>query len=280
MQSVLMHRGGVAEGVDSPAAREQIDISLSELPTIILPSQSLSSADRLEIYVNAYHARLMECLAEEFTVTRWTVGDDLFDAVTFGYLQNYPSRSYTLNQLGSRFPDYLSESRIHAGGMPEGAEPNWPDFVVELALLERALYEVYDGPGTERSGTIDPARLAAVPPEGWSGLQLIPAPCLRLLSFAHPVSDYWGKRKDDAEPTVPAPQPTWLAVGRCEFVVERHDLSAAQFAVLSAIVGGATLAESLEIGTTSAPGEAIEPQLGEWFSQWMAAGFFADFTLG
>jgi hypothetical protein len=87
MQSVLMHRGGVAEGVDAAESRAHIDITLAELPQVIRPSQSLSSADRLEIYVNAYHARLMECLDEEFAVTRWTLGEDLFGAVALGYLQ-------------------------------------------------------------------------------------------------------------------------------------------------------------------------------------------------
>jgi hypothetical protein len=279
MQSVLMHRGGVAEGVDSPEAREQIDITLAELPTVILPSQALSSADRLEIYVNAYHARLMECLAEEFAVTRWTLGDDLFDAVAFGYLQSHPSQSYTLNQLGARFPGYLAESRIHATDMPPNAGSTWPDFVVELATLERALYEVYDGPGTERGGALDPAGLASVPPDSWGELRLIAAPCLRLLAFEHPVSDFWGERKNDAEPAVPEPARIWLAISRRDFVVERHDLSPAQFAVLHSIAGGAPLADALEAGAAAAPAEDIESQLNTWFAQWMATGFFASFAL-
>lgn len=279
MQSVLMHRGGVAEGVDSPEARQQIDITLNELPQVILPSQSLSSADRLEIYVNAYHARLMECLDEEFAVTRWTLGHDLFSAVAFGYLQTYPSQSYTLNQLGARFPGYLAESRIHAAGMPPEAGPTWPEFVVELATLERALYEVYDGPGTERAGTLDPNQLATIPPDSWGELRLLVAPCLRLLAFEHPVSDYWGARKDEAEPAVPEPAPTWLAISRRDFVVERHPLSLAQFAVLRSISEGAALAESLAAGEASAPAEHIESQLGDWFAAWMAGGFFSGIAL-
>jgi hypothetical protein len=278
MQSVLMHRGGVAEGVDSPEAREQIDISLAELPQVINPSETLSSADRLEIYVNAYHARLMECLDEEFAVTRWTLGDELFAAVTFGYLQSYPSQSYTLNQLGARFPSYLAESRLHAADPPDNAGPTWADFVIELATLERALYEVYDGPGTEWSGTLDAERLAAVPPDAWGSLQLVAAPCVRLLAFDHPVSEYWGARKDDEEPTPPQPASTWLAIARREFVVERHELSRAQFAVLKAIVSGATLPQCLADGAEAAPDEEIESQLSGWFAAWMAAGFFVDFA--
>ncbi len=123
MQSVIMHKGGVAEGVGSPEARQHIDIALDELESVVERSRALSSANRLEIYVNAYYARLLECLDEEFAVTRWAMGEDLFGAVAFGYLQHYPSQSYTLGHLGARFPRYLGESRLHASAAPAGDAP-------------------------------------------------------------------------------------------------------------------------------------------------------------
>ncbi len=278
MQSILMHRGGVAEGVDSPEARQHIDIRLDELPRVIQPSRALSSADRLEIYVNAYYARLLECLDEEFAVTRWTLGDDLFSAVAFGYLQNYPSQSYTLNQLGARFPRYLAESRLHAAAMPEHAEPTWPDFVIELATLERSLYEVYDGPGTEHDGPLDANHLAELAPEAWGDLRLIAAPCLRLHRFDHAVSGYWGAQKDGAEPSMGMPRPSWLAIGRRDFVVERHELTEPQFAILEAIVGGDPLAKAIANAAQREAGD-IENQIGGWFADWMGAGFFCGCKL-
>ena len=281
MQSVLMHRGGVAEGVDAAESRQHIDVTLEQLSSIIRPSESLSSADRLEIYVNAYHARLLECLDEEFVVTRWTLGDELFGAVAFGYLQSYPSRSYTLNQLGARFPRYLAETRLHAAGAPTEAGLTWPEFVIELATLERSLYEVYDGPGTEQAGPVDANRLADLPADAWGNLRLIAAPCLRLHRFAHDVSAYWGAQKDGEEPVVGGPQPSWLAINRREFVVERHELSPVQFALLEALAEGRTLSQAIEAAAAlpEAKLEHIEAQLGPWFAGWMAAGFFADCKL-
>lgn len=271
-----MHPGGVAEGVDSPEAREQIDISLQELPQVIRPSAALSSADRLEIYVNAYHARLMECLDEEFSVTRWAMGEELFAAVSFGYLQSHPSRSYTLGQLGSRFPGFLAESRLHAADMPAGADAHWPQFIIELATLERSLYEVYDGPGTEQGGGLRPEHLAGVAPEAWGTLRLRPAPSLRLHAFGCDVSTYWGRRKEGEEPATPEPTPSWLAVSRRDFVVERHALTAAQFALLKALVAGETLGGALISTATQYSAAQFEPFLAEWFGEWMEAGFFAS----
>jgi hypothetical protein len=149
--------------------------------------------------------------------------------------------------------------------------------VIELATLERSLYEVYDGPGTEQSGTLDPTALADLPADAWANLRLVAAPCLRLHRFAHAVSPYWGAQKDGGEPTVEGPSPSWLAINRRDFVVERHALSAVQFELLEALAAGAPLARAIERAAQlpEAAAEDIEAQLGPWFAGWMTAGFFA-----
>lgn len=274
MQSILMHPGGVTEGVEAPNARHEIDITLERLPEVILPSQALSSANRLEIYVNAYHARLMECLDEEFAVTRYAIGEGLFGAISFGYLQHSPSESYTLCELGRRFPAFLAESRLHAREVPDDADETWPEFIVELATLERALYEVYDGPGTEATGSLDPARLVALDPEAWQAIRLMPAPCLRLLEFGHDVSRYWGDRKDELAPVIPMAERHWLAICRRDFVVERFELDEPQYALLEALVRGETLPSAIGAASAVAPVAELEAGLGSWFAGWMAGGFF------
>ena len=107
MQSVITHPGGVEEGIRSETARRHLDLQPAELESIIRPSRALTSHQRLEIYVDAYYERLLECLREEYGCTRYALGDELFDALAFGYLQQHPSQSYTLNLLGASFPRYL-----------------------------------------------------------------------------------------------------------------------------------------------------------------------------
>ncbi len=279
MQSVITHRGGVTEGVGSPEARRHLDVTLEDLESVIRRSRSLSSADRLEIYVNGYYARLMECLDEEFAVTRYSLGDELFGAVAFGYLQSYPSRSYTLGQLGASFPRYLAESRLHAGAAPENAGPNWPDFVIELATLERSLYEVYDGPGMEHGGRLNPAELGNTPPAAWSQLRLTLAPCLRLHRFDHPVHEYWADRKDGGEPAPCGPRSTKLAINRRDYVVEQCELADAEFELLSEIARGASLSEAIAAALASAAeGALVESQIGAWFARWAGDGYFSEFS--
>jgi hypothetical protein len=277
MQTVIMHPGGTVEAVGSPEARRYIDIGLGELESIVRRSRALSSAERLEIYVNAYYARLMECLDEEFAVTRYALGEELFSALAFGYLQSYPSRSYTLAQLGADFPRYLAESRLHAQQPPANAAASWPEFVIELATLERSLYEVYDGPGTERSGTFSATDVAGMQPETWANLRLVAAPCLRLFQFEHPVHQFWAARKDGGEPTACQPRPTALAVSRRDYVVERQELAEAEFALLERLVRGETVGQAIAAALESSPsqGQMVERQIGRWFARWASAGYFS-----
>ncbi|MEX0704799.1 MAG: DNA-binding domain-containing protein [Planctomycetales bacterium] len=114
MQAVITHPEGVAAGIDSAAARAKIDVAPAEAERVVPRSKSLDAIGRLEIYANAYYARLLECLREEFPAFVHAVGQEVFDGFAFGYLQSYPSRSYTLAELGAHFPQYLRETR------PEG----------------------------------------------------------------------------------------------------------------------------------------------------------------
>ncbi len=277
MQSVITHPGGVAEGVQSPAAQQHLDVTLENLEDVILRSRALASSERLEIYVDAYYERLLECLREEFGATRHAVGEELFDALAFGYLQHYPSRSYTLYALGGQFPRYLDESRLHAQAVPLDAPATWAEFVVELATFERVQREVYDAPGTEGMAMPGGEPLSQIPPEELGKLRLAVAPCLRLCSPAHPVHDYWLAWKHERQPRVPEPRPTYLAINRRDYTLVRHELTCVQYTLVESLAGGSTLADAIAAASeTEGGGSRLEEELGNWFATWMREGFFVD----
>src|SRR5215471_12804023 len=128
MQTVITHPAGVEAGLSTPEAQSQIATSSSSVETIIEPSRRQSSIERLEVYVNAYYARLIECLQAEFPVFRQTVGDDLFAEFAVDYLRRYPSQSYTLAELGARFVNFLADTRP-----AEQDSVDWSDFLIDLA---------------------------------------------------------------------------------------------------------------------------------------------------
>jgi hypothetical protein len=112
MQAAIMHPLGIA----SAEARGQIDVGPDQAETVVTRSRALTALERLEIYGYAYYARLLECLREEFPVMKHALSEEVFDAFAVGYLQQYPSRTYTLFQLGTNFPRYLAETRPEGGG--------------------------------------------------------------------------------------------------------------------------------------------------------------------
>src|SRR5260370_4744681 len=174
MQAAIMHPVGVAEGIASDEARRHIDVGPDEAETVVTRSRALTALERLAIYSYAYYARLLECLREEFPVLKHALGDEIFDAFAAEYLERYPSRSYTLFQLGVNFPRFLAETRPDSpspspsplGGEGEGeGAVNWPDFLIDLATLELAFNEAFDGPGVEGKKLWDADQLRAMLPE-------------------------------------------------------------------------------------------------------------------
>ena len=111
MQAVIVHPLGVERGIASDDARQHVDVDPAAIEQVVTRSKALSAVERLGIYGYAYYARLLECLKEEFPAVLHAVGEDAFNSFALGYLQKYPSRSYTLFELGAKFPRYLDETR-------------------------------------------------------------------------------------------------------------------------------------------------------------------------
>jgi hypothetical protein len=270
--AAITHADGVREGVTSAGAQEHIPLLAGEEEHVLTRSKALSALDRLAIYGYAYFARLLDCLREEYPVLKKALGDELFDAFAAGYLQQYPSRSYTLFDLGTQFPHFLRDTRPALDAADSGAD--WADFIIDLATLELAFNEVFDGPGVEGEHLLDQSAITAVPPERLPDSRLIPAPCLRVLAFRFPVHQYLTAIRRDEEPIIPNPAETFLAITRKDFIVRHFELSAPSYAVLSAILNGRTLGEALCEGVSRSDAGDIEETLAGWFFDWAAQGFF------
>ncbi len=294
MQAVITHPNGIVAGIESDSARRRIDVTANEVEEVIGRSHTLTSIDRLAIYGNAYYARLLECLREEFPALAQAVGEESFNAFAFGYLQTYPSRSYTLAQLGANFPRYLTETRPDDD--TQSATANWTDLVIDLATLERTYSEVFDGFGPERQQLLQPDDLQAISADRWPAARLVPVDCLRLLELKFPVHEYATAVRQNQQPPPPDSSPTFLVVTRRDYVVRRSTVSELEFRLLSAILGGAAVgdainqtAEAIQSQATAAAAasdpsnveaaletalDAFSRNLQDWFRKWTSAGYF------
>jgi hypothetical protein len=283
MQAVITHPQGVEAGLGSDEARTQIDVPVSQVGEVVDRSRKRTSVERLEVYANAYYARLLECLRDEFPALVHAASEEVFDGLAFEYLLRHPSTSYTLGDLGKKFPTFLEETRPVDDHDDPGA-PSWPDFVIDMARLERTYAEVFDGLGTETSKPLSIADASAILPDRWPDARLVCVPCLRLLALRYPVHEYATAVRKKEDPAMPEPRDTWLAVSRIDYVVRRWTLTQTQFDLLRSLMDGTTVGRAIEQATLAAVErsenvDAIARDLREWFQEWSAIGLISSIEL-
>lgn len=225
----------------------------------ILPSKRLRPAQRMAIYADAYLARLVEALEEDFPALTRHLGHRRFHRVARAYLRRHPSRHYSLNPLGRKLPQFLSDR--------PGAR--------DVARVEAAMSEVFDA---EAIPPLRPADFAKVPPERLAGSRLAFVPAFRLLELDHAVNPVVDAAREERRQLPPLRRRrSWVAVYRKEFQVWRLDLSEPAFAALRALHRGRTVAQAVAAAAKAWREEShlLQARVRRWFGEWVSEGFFA-----
>ncbi|HEY4933820.1 MAG TPA: DNA-binding domain-containing protein [Terriglobales bacterium] len=247
---------------------------------IIKPNDRLTSFERLEIYNRQYWFRVLSALAEDFEGLRLIVGDRQFEKLSIAYLQDCPSQSFTLRNLGSRLEQWL---RLH---------PEWIAGVEEIAIdmvrLEWAEIEAFDEASKPK---LTEADVAALGPDPQFELQ----PYIRLVELHYPVDEMLlairseqrendivsnavaasSRRRRARKRSLPKPQKISLAVHRADNSVFFKRLDAEAFGILCALREGKRLSEAVEcIDWNSRSGEQAAEDLQTWFALWSSLGWF------
>lgn len=227
----------------------------ADVEAYVTPSAKQTPRDRLHVYRHAYVARLIECLEDDYPVVFHALGRARSEELCREYIQEYPSRSFSLNVFGRSMPAFLRRKG--------------EAFASDLATLEWAIVEAIHA---AESTKMAPDALAKIAPSEWGEVALVASPSLTLHVFEHPVNAYYQAFQRDESPVVSAyldGGPERIAVYRRDMRIWRMTLSPGQYALLSPLVRGASLEEAFE----SDVGE--EADIGAWFQQWTAEGFFS-----
>lgn len=247
--------------------------------SFIAPNSRLNAFERLEIYNRQYWYRVLSGLAEDFVALRAVLGSSKFAALSVAYLAEYPSRSFTLRNLGSHLPAWLAAHPEFAGRRHSLA--------VDIAKIEWAFVVAFDS--AERT-PLTLAQIAALDASSQLALQ----PHLELMELNYPAEDLVlelhqrEKRQtseagvgSDEEDQPPAKlprirrKPTWLAAHRIEFSVYYLRLEREPYRILSSLAQGQTLAEAIESGFADSriPAEHRAASLRNWFNRWAELGW-------
>ena len=196
------------------------------------PSKSLTATDRLQIYRDSYFIRLIDCLQNEFSILFDVLGEELFNHLAWNYLIENPSTSYTLNDLGQKFPDYLKTSST------EEKTDDWQLFIIDLAKYERTYAEVFNGKGHENLESKD---IFSSNP-----IQLSPA--IRLEEFVFPVLEFIHQYRENNNSKFPNRKTTQYVFTRQDYTVSAFEFDNDEFQTLKNLLNSniVTLSENLK----------------------------------
>lgn len=231
---------------------------------LVNASKNLSAQRHLNIYMQSYIARLRECMKNQFSALAFALGDELFQNFADEYLSSHPSKSYTLNALGEKLPDFLEATRPDAN---EEIKESWPDFMIELARFEFSLSVIFDQVAEETNETIP---VDAKDDE----LKLISV--FHLFHHHYPICNYYLEYSAKKEPPLPFPEETYCVVIRKNYRLGLFPVNASQFAFLSLLKEGKTIAESwIVVSEKSSFTSQQQNELWQaWRKHFLANGFF------
>jgi hypothetical protein len=246
--------------------------------SIIKPNSRLTSFERLELYNRQYWWRTISSLADDFEGLRVILGEKHFRRLAIAYLNDCPSTSFTLRNLGSKLEPWLSSHLEYA--------KNVENILLDMVRLEWAEVEAFDGEALPKMTADELARLGDDPI-----LRL--QPYIRLLELQYPVHDLllrWRERRRDSDDKpvrriatkfLPKPQTSYIAVHRLGNSVYFKEVDRATFAMLSALQSGRTVSEALDAADWSGHSEEeISTKVRDYFANWASLGWFCKTSNG
>jgi hypothetical protein len=245
----------------------------------IARNSRLSPFERLEIYNQQYWFRVLNALAEDFPALKAVLGSTRFHELSVAYLEQHPSRSFSLRNLGSRVVEWLRAHPQLAGRRHALA--------VDVARIEWAFVEAFD------SGENSPLTLEQIATlDGDSRLAL--QPHVRLLELQYAADELViglhsrEKRltteaavRDEEPEELPVRLPKlrrrakWVAAHRVDFSVYYRRMAREEYRTLTAIRGGQPLMAALETGFSESD-LALERRarmVQTWFGTWAELGW-------
>lgn len=249
---------------------------------LVKPNERMTAFERLQVYNQQYWFRILGSFSEDFPGLRGLLGERKFEKLAVAYLNECPSVSFTLRNLGSRLETWLRKHRAFVAGRERVA--------LDMVRLEWADVEAFDEPELPPLSPDDCARLSG---ETIFRLQ----PHLRLLDLSYPVDEFLLRIRsleeknnaasnavlkfpDSSKPrrfALPQPEKVHLAVYRMDGGVYFKRLSPDAFALLRALGAGKSLEAALATPRLRSRRsvERITAQLQEWFRDWSYLGWFA-----
>ncbi len=182
------------------------DLAVAPADADILVTPPNAAGPRLQIYIDAYRQRLIDCLKADYPGLLRLLGDDLFGLLAEGYIRSRPPRSASLYDLGAGFPGFLRQTQQGLAQQPALR------LALDLARFERGWIETSRAAGLEKSGP------GPMLPQPESRLML-PA-TTRPLLLRHALASLQALLQgDQAAPVAAANRPHYILLARRDYAL-------------------------------------------------------------
>jgi Putative DNA-binding domain len=201
-----------------------------------------------------YASRLHDALAEDYPKLYAALGDERFSALATEYLRAHPPRSFTLREYGVELAAYLRTS---------ASAPPW---AADLAALERARVEVFDGPEAQPLAHADVVALDTQLPE----LVMSWVPSSVVVPLAWTVDDLWSAIEDGQPLIEPVSCARVVLVWRRDISVLHRTLDPDEGELAREIATGARFVEVCE-RLAETHGDDASGRAAELLLRWLEA---------
>lgn len=223
----------------------------------------------LRIYQNAYKARLIGALRDNFGVLPRVMGDEAFDALALAYVAEHPSQHASIRWFGNKLPRFM------AGNESLVQHPALSD----LARMEWALRSAFDAADGE---TLDAASLAGVPADQWPFLSFEILPSVQLLAMDWAVEPVWRAMQlvdvesgDEPELPEPVAHPHALLIWRQGLENRWRSMDPMPANLLRAAMAGSRFGELCELAASQVGNEQAAAAAVGALQGWLADGLLA-----
>jgi hypothetical protein len=258
LQNFIVEPGTDEQALASEPVKSEYDGDVSQM---VIPSKTLTSAERAGVYRGMYLLRMEEALTTDYPVLKSFLGDEAFFELISRYVEQYPSRSHSLNFLGRSLPKFIGEN-------PSLADR---EFLKDLAAFELAIAEVFD---EEQTPVLSPEEIAKVPEQAWEAARLKSIAALRLRKFEYPVSAFKEAYRDEERFPEANPVNQWLVVHRRDYRVYWTTLDEPGYYLLGLLAKGGVLGEAIEETCLKYKDQVGDEEIFTWFQDWVSQGLF------
>ncbi len=233
----------------------------SSISSRILSTEELPVTDRLAIYHNAYRARLVEALANDYPALKFLLGDNEFENLCLSYLKANPSKTYSLRWFGQELTHFLENHQDYRNR----------HYLAEMAEFEWVFVDAFDAKNCEICGVDDATN---IPPDSWPELRIKLHPSIHLVTCSWNCLLIWQAMKNESDRVQPQTleTKTHYLIWRQGMSTHYRSLNPDEAAGLNAVQNGANFTELCGTLTNFADEAETALRAATLFKSWLASG--------